>query len=148
MTRTLTAASQAAERLMLDRIVILDDPEQQGDDTFNRSTMQFERSGGDEASDSEPIYEGPGTLTPLADQGRGSSDQGGAQVYVDPYRLRVPVSVTNLALGQLVRCTAVDPTSGDPTLVDREFVIVKVRSSSYAVTRIAVVDARTRGPRT
>jgi hypothetical protein len=135
----LTRARAAAEKLFDATCTITADREGHTDDLFNEATGVLTRP----PDDTDTIYSGPCLVRPTQGLGQNRRAEGDAEQFIDRYDLRLPVTATGLAPGQIV---TIDSAPNDPDVVDQQFTVLQVAGGSHAITRIVTLQLRTSGP--
>lgn len=104
---------------MNDTCLITVDTEGTADDTWDEETGTYIPP----VNDRDTVYAGSCSLYPFSSVIQ-QDEQGGEDLGVTRYWLGLPVSSdVTVPVEALVQITAVDPTNGDPELVDKLFIV-------------------------
>lgn len=133
MALNLDGARRSVNKLFLDKCVIVRDPEGAQDDVYDEATMQMVPV----TDDSKRIYTGKCAITPMDLQTDRAKEYAGQEAADNSYRLSLPWNVPNVAIGDVITCTA---SKNDRTLQGRKFRVAAVRRTSYLVWRQATVQ--------
>lgn len=141
MAPSLAPARAQAEALFDMTGTIRRDVEGTGDDIRDETNLTSTPPVGD----STVIYTGPCMARPPATTtGVQPAREGGAQIAVEDMRLRIPASVTTVRPGDVFTA---DSSPNDPSLVGREFEVMRVISGSWRVTCMLILADTSRVPR-